>query len=89
MHKVREAVSATTRPDGTEVHLHHKVVSVCEKSNDSTEYKLFVRCLSEQTIVENQNRRLLIKEDSGMKSSMMQSPSDPEAAFRSKAGKEH
>ena len=29
------------------------------------------------------------KEDGGMKSSMMQNPSDPEATFRSKAGKEH
>ena len=57
--------------------------------NHSTEYDLFVRCLSEQTIVENEKRRLRTKRDGGMSSSMMQNPSDPEAAFRSKAGKEH
>ena len=67
-----------------------KLLALCEfRYNDSTEYDLFVRCLSEQTIVENENRRLRTKEDGGMKSSMMQNPSDPEATFRSKAGKEH
>ena len=55
----------------------------------STEYDLFVRCLSEQTIVENDIRRLRTKEDGGMKSTMLQNPSDPEATFRIKAGKEH
>ena len=28
-------------------------------------------------------------EDGGMKSTMLQNPSDPEATFRNKAGKEH
>ena len=40
-------------------------------------------------IVENENRRLRTKEDGGMKSTMLQNPSDPEATFRNKAGKEH
>lgn len=68
-----------------------KLLALCDESgyNDSTEYDLFVRCLSAQTIVENENRRLRTKEDGGMKSSMMQNSSDPEATFRSKAGKEH
>ena len=67
-----------------------KLLGLCESEyNDSTEYDLFVRCLSEQTVVEDEKRRLRAKEDGGMKSSMMQNPSDPEAAFRSKAGKEH
>ena len=67
-----------------------KLLALCEPDyNDSTEYDLFARCLSEQTIVENEKRRLRTKEDGGMKSSMMQNPSDPEATFRSKAGKEH
>ena len=67
-----------------------KLLALCESAyNDSTEYDLFVRCLSEQTIVENEKRRLRTKEDGGMKSSMMQNPSDPEATFRNKAGKEH
>lgn len=67
-----------------------KLIALCESGyNNSTEYDLFVRCLSEQTIVENENRRLRTKEDGGMNSAMMQNPSDPEATFRSKAGKEH
>ena len=67
-----------------------KLLALCESDyNDSTEYDLFVRCLSEQTIVENENRRLRTKEDGGMKSTMLQNPSDPEATFRNKAGKEH
>ncbi len=34
-----------------------KLLALCESDyNDSTEYELFVRCLSEQTIVENENR---------------------------------
>lgn len=67
-----------------------KLLVLCESDyNDSTEYDLFVRCLSEQTIVENEKRRLRTKEDGGMESTMMQNPSDPEATFRSKAGKEH
>lgn len=67
-----------------------KLLALCESDyNDSTEYDLFVRCLSEQTIVENENRRLRTKEDGGMKSTMLQNPSDPEATIRNKAGKEH
>ena len=63
-----------------------KLLALCEREYpDSTEYDLFVRCLSEQTVVENEKRRLRTKEDGGM----MQNPSDPEATFRSKAGKEH
>ncbi len=67
-----------------------KLLAVCGSGcPDSTEYDLFVRCLSEQTIVENEIRRLRTKEDGGMQSTMLQNPSDPEATFRSKAGKEH
>ena len=67
-----------------------RFLKLCESDyNDSTEYELFVRCLSEQTITENSERRLRTKEDGEMKSDMMQNPSDPEATFRSKAGKEH
>ncbi len=66
-----------------------KLLAVCESGyQDSTEYDLFVRCLSEQTIVENATRRLRTKED-GMRSDILQNPSDPEATFRRKSGKEH
>lgn len=67
-----------------------KLLVLCEcDHNGTTEYELLIRCLSEQTIVENGNRRLRTKEDGGMKSTMLQNPSDPEATFRSKAGKEY
>lgn len=62
------------------------LLALCKSEyNDTAEYDLFVRCLSEQTIVENETRRLRTKDDGGMKSSMLQNPSDPEATFRSKA----
>ena len=67
-----------------------KLLVLCESDhNGTTEYELLIRCLCEQTIVENGNRRLRTKEDGGMKSTMLQNPSDPEATFRSKTGKEH
>lgn len=54
-----------------------------------TEYQLLVRCLSEQTIVEDGKRRLRTKEDGGMSSDMLQSPADPDATYREKADKQH
>lgn len=45
--------------------------------------------MSEQTIVNNGIRRLATHEDGTMDSSMLQNPSDPKAAFRSKSGEEH
>lgn len=56
---------------------------------DVTEYQLLVRCLSEQTIEENGTRRLRTKADGQMGSDLMQSPADPEATYREKAGKSH
>ncbi len=60
-----------------------------DEFDDITEYQLLVRCLSEQTVVEEGNRRLREKEDGGMTSSIMQNPSDPDATFRTKAGKDY
>lgn len=66
------------------------LLNLCADGYDSvTEYELFVRCLSEQTIAEEGIRRLKTKSDGGIGSTLMQNPSDPEATFRSKAGKEH
>ena len=53
------------------------------------EYILFKRCLTEQTVVDGGSRRLATREDGTMNSSMLQNPSDPEATFRNKAGKEY
>lgn len=57
--------------------------------DDITEYQLLIRCLAEQTIVEEGGRRLREKKDGGMTSSVMQNPSDPDATFRTKAGKDY
>ena len=53
------------------------------------EYVLFQRCMSEQTVVNDNVRRLSTREDETMDSSRLQNPSDPEATVRSKAGTEH
>lgn len=67
-----------------------RLLSSCESGyNDPAEYDLFGRCLSEQTIAENERRRLRTREDGGMESSMPQNTSGPEATFRSNAGKEY
>lgn len=57
--------------------------------DDITEYQLLIRCISEQTIEEEGIRRLREKKDGGMTSSMLQNPSDPDATFRTKAGKDY
>lgn len=67
-----------------------RLLELCGSSyDDVTEYQLLVRCLSEQTIVEEAVRRLRTKEDGGFSSSMLQNPSDPDATYRKKAGKEY
>ena len=67
-----------------------RLLFVCGSDyEDITEYQLLVRCLSEQTIVEGTVRRLRIKEDAGLHSGMLQNPSDPDATYRTKAGKEY
>ena len=54
-----------------------------------TEYQLFIRCLSDQTVVENDKRRLKTREDGTMNSSALQNPSDPDATYRNKSGKSY
>jgi len=54
-----------------------QLLEICKTTyEDVTEYELFIRCLSEQTIVENGKRRLRTKEDATMDSSSLQNPSD-------------
>lgn len=55
---------------------------------DVSEYELFIRCFSEQSIIENGKRRWFTKEDKLGKSTLLLNPTDPEATFRRKAGKE-
>ena len=64
------------------------LLEICKTDfEEVTEYQLFVRCLSEQTVVENEKRRLRTKEDGNMNSSALQNPSDPDATYRNKSGK--
>ena len=64
------------------------LLEICKTDYEEvTEYQLFVRCISEQTIVENEKRRLRTKEDGIMNSSALQNPSDPDATYRNKSGK--
>lgn len=53
------------------------------------EYKLLLRCLEEQTITDNGIRRIRDKGDELPSPKSLQSPYDPEATFRTKAGKKH
>ena len=67
-----------------------KLIEICNSDFENvTEYELFIRCISEQTIMENSKRRLLTKEDGIMNATALQNPSDSEATFRKKANKEH
>ena len=66
------------------------LLEICNADHEGvTEYELFVRCLSEQTVVEQGTRRLRTKEDGTMDSSALQNPSDPDATYRNKSGKSH
>lgn len=66
------------------------LLAICKTDfEEATEYQLFVRCLSEQTVVENGKRRLRAKEDGTMNSSALQNPSDPDATYRNRSGKSH
>ena len=68
-----------------------KLLAVCKGACDeSSEYQLLVRVLKEQTIVEeDENRRLKTKEDGKMDAQILQNPSDPDATYREKAGRQN
>lgn len=65
------------------------LIERCRDIDDVTEYQLLVRCVSEQTIVDNGTRRLRTRADGFGGSGIMQSPADPDATYREKAGKSH
>ena len=60
--------------------------------DELSEYQLLLRVLNEQTVTEPGDAaivRLRRKEDGGMGSSMLQNPSDPDATYREKSGKQY
>ena len=67
-----------------------KLIRNCgDMFQDDIEYQLLVRCLAEQTIVDDGKRRMKTKADEAMTSNVLQNPSDPDATYREKAGKKH
>jgi len=60
-----------------------------ERYKDVEEYRVLLRCLEEQTIVENESRRLRAKGTESISPSSLQNPTDPDATYSSKAGKRH
>lgn len=69
----------------------NKLLIICEIGYDEEkEYQLLQRAMKEQTITEeNGSTRLRTKEDGGMNSNILQNPTDPEATYREKSGKQH
>jgi len=58
--------------------------------DDLSEFQLLLRVLKEQTIEDPDGTvRLKTKEDGGMCSAILQNPSDPDATYREKAGKQY
>lgn len=57
--------------------------------DESSNYQLLIRVLREQTVEEDGVYRLRKAEDGGMHSGMIQNPSDPDATYREKAGKQY
>ncbi len=67
-----------------------KFLALCGSNYEEvTEYELFIRCLAEQTTVEDSVRRLRTKEDGTMHATALQNPSDPEATYHVKGGTAH
>ena len=59
------------------------------KYDHPKEHQLLLRCLEEQTVLENGTHRLRIKGLESPKPTSLQNPTDPEATYRTKAGKQH
>ena len=60
-----------------------------EEYADSEDYQLLERAILEQTKKDDDGRNIPKGKGDGMDSSSLQNPSDPDATFRSKAGKDH
>lgn len=62
----------------------------CKEEYSQTEdYQLLQRAIDEQTKQDDKGNRIPKTKDDGMTSDILQNPSDPEATYRSKAGKSH
>lgn len=60
-----------------------------EEYGETKEYQLLLRAIDEQTKKDDNGHNIPKEKGDGMTSSSLQNPSDPDATFRSKAGKDH
>lgn len=60
-----------------------------EEYSQTDEYQLLQRAIDEQTKHDDKGNRIPKTKDDRMASDILQNPSDPEATYRSKAGKSH
>lgn len=66
------------------------IKTACDGIYDHTsEYQLLIRVIKEQTIVGNDGELVLKDKSSGMNSTILQNPADPDATYIKKAGKEN
>ena len=66
------------------------ILSACGSRYDKySEYQLLLRAVREQTRTGDNGSMVLKEKGDGMDSTVMQNPADPDATYRSKAGKEH
>ena len=64
--------------------------TVCDGNyDDSSEYQLLIRVLSEQTTIDNTGKTVLKDKTGDMNSTILQNPVDPDATYRKKAGSEN
>ena len=67
-----------------------KLIEQCQDACSGIEaYQLLLRCIEEQTISENGTRRLRNKGTESPRATSLQNPTDPEATYSRKAGKQH
>jgi len=66
------------------------IKKVCDGNyDDSSEYQLLIRVLSEQTTVTEDGNLILKDKTSDMNSKILQNPADPDATYRKKSGDEN
>lgn len=60
-----------------------------EEYGETTDYQLLQRAIDEQTQKDDNGKSVPKTKEDGIKADLLQNPSDPDATFRCKAGKEH
>lgn len=67
-----------------------ELMPLCKDGYEHTEeYQLLLRAIGEQTKKDDKGNRTPKEKGDGMDSTVLQNPSDPDATYRAKAGKQH